>query len=575
MTDPLATLSIGSPFPTAGTRLSALGSGLSIGNQNAVSQIGAAPAPNPAASLTGAGSQTPSRSVSSAPNPLLTPSPVIAPPALKVGTPPVSPISQKPVTYGGGIVNPATGKTTAQVLAESTAAAQAAASAATGGSYTPEGGYTPGQSNPVTLANGSTVSTDGNGNVTSPSSFAIDTTGAIPSSALNTPFSASAVTGTRQSYADYVNGLSQASQYSPEYVSAVQAQLAANQKELSDNVQGQYLGDTTGFAQGATARMNLQDELSKNAASNTLQVQELIRQGNIAAATALVNGTKPESVSPGASLINPASGAVTYGGAGAYSDYQAQQTYFNLAQNFPDAQIPSYNPSLSAQQNLQVAQQAAASAPSFQSRNLMQVTDAAGGIHFVNKNQLQTNPDGSYTYISPTTSAGNKADAASLTTQQSYADTITRSLNTADTSFQQILGLMGKAKINDAQSPILNQLNNQFKAGVIGNGDVVAFQSAIADLRAEYSQVLAKGGVRSVETDNAAKGLIPDTLSLNDLRKVQQQISTQGAIAVKSANDQIAAIKGRINTSPTGSGASVNVGNSKFQLVNGKWTVVK
>lgn len=418
-------------------------------------------------------------------------------------------------------------------------------------------------SKPKVTANGSIVSANGAGNVTSPSSFNIDMSGPIPSSALSGKFALGDVNNTRKTYTDYVQGLSEATQYSPEYIAALSgfqdAQLRG--KEIESNYYtGRVPGATVSYAQGATARESALNSLEQLAFSNAMKVQELIRSGNIEGAKALVDATKPMDVSPGSSLVSPATGDVAYGGAGAYSDYQAQQTYFNLAQNFPDAMIPGYNPSLSAQQNLQNAQTLAAASPSFASRNLIQVTDPAGGIYFVQKNQLQTNPDGSYSFLPSGTAAGLGADKASLVEQQGFLDSTQRALNTLDANFNLIAdpknGLMKRAGINSVDSPIINELNNKFKAGVIGDGDVAAYRSALTTLRAEAAQVLARGGAVTDTVRREADELVPENLSLKQLRKVVEQIKAEGSNVVKEAQAQIGIIQGRLNAPAAGGGTT-------------------
>lgn len=512
----------------------------------------AAPAPiqNPSGSLTGLSSK-----VSILPNVygggITGPKPGAQ--TMKPTTPPVSPLSSQPVSSFGSTAVP-----------DMSAYSGAMASDPSFPKFTP-GNETADQylkrvqaytaSNPKLTANGSVVSVNGSGNITSPSSFNIDVSGPISSDALGKPLSRGDVLGTRKSYFDYVQGLSEAMQYSPEYLASLEALNTAKLKgaEIKSNFYtGAAPGATVGYAQGATARAEALNSIDQMAAANALQVQELVRQGNIEGAKALVNATAPMSLSPGNSLVSPF-GDVAYGGAGAYSDYQAQQTYFNLAQTFPDANIPAYDVNLSPQQNLQRAQQLAAGSPSFASRNLIQVTDPSGAIYFVQKNQLQTNPDGSYTFLGPGIAAGYSADRSSLQQATQYLDQVQRSVNTADANFKLILGLMERAGINKAGSPIVNELENKVRAGVIGQGEVAAYRSAITALRQEYAQVLARGGQVTNEVRDEAERLIPENLSMNQLKKVESQIRAEGQTIIDEAKAQVQTIQGRLNTGQTAS----------------------
>lgn len=81
---------------------------------------------------------------------------------------------------------------------------------------------------------------------------------------------------------------------------------------------------------------------------------------------ALREASKPVSVAMGSSLVNPLTGKTVASG-GSYTDKQAYDTFFNLAQTYPDANI-KWNDALTAQQNLQAAQKAAQASPSFEAK---------------------------------------------------------------------------------------------------------------------------------------------------------------------------------------------------------------
>lgn len=383
---------------------------------------------------------------------------------------------------------------------------------------------------------------------TQPSSFNVPVPKTIPSTALASNVSMADIFARRNSYLDSVNKLAEAQRYSPDYITALRAtqQIAQRDAQIrADLLTGNMGGDTQGFAEGMAGRQQTFNALQGIGAQNALQTQELMRQGNIAGAKAVADAYAPQSVAPGSSLVSPASGDVAFGGVSAYSDYQAQQTYFNLAQSFPDANIPAYNPALSAQQNMQIAQQAAAQSPSFQSRNLMQVTDPSGAIYFVNKNQLQTNPDGSYTFMGGAQAAQSGADRASLLDQQKYVDTVQRALNTADANFKMLTEIVQKAGINN-NSPIINQLQNKLKSRVIGDQDIAAFNSLITSVRQEYAQVLARGGEVTQGVRDEAGVLIPSDISLAALKKVEETIKAEGQNIVTESQKQVQTIQSRL-----------------------------
>lgn len=82
---------------------------------------------------------------------------------------------------------------------------------------------------------------------------------------------------------------------------------------------------------------------------------------------ALREASKPVSVAPGTSLVNPLTGKTVASG-GSLSDKQALDTFFNLTQMYPDAAV-AWDDSLTPQQNLKNAQAAASKSPSFQAKN--------------------------------------------------------------------------------------------------------------------------------------------------------------------------------------------------------------
>lgn len=143
---------------------------------------------------------------------------------------------------------------------------------------------------PMVLPNGSNVTVDQRGYVTSaPSSFAIDTSKPISSDAL-----ASTITTTdvQNNYGRYVQQLADAYKPTKDYLEALAAvqSVKAKDAELESNlITGNNLpGDTLDYAQGRTAKAKGLNAIEGLRAEQALQVQELIRSGNIEAAKATV-----------------------------------------------------------------------------------------------------------------------------------------------------------------------------------------------------------------------------------------------------------------------------------------------
>lgn len=352
-------------------------------------------------------------------------------------------------------------------------------------------------------------------------------------------------------YADYAKQLANASQYSPEYLDALQHVQAAKQQDMqlkANLLNGNVTGDTLGFAQGETARAQSYNALNENAANNALKVQELIRQGNIDGAKALVDAYSPQSVSPGSSLVSPATGNAVYGGAGAYSDYQAQQTYFNLAQNYPDAQIPAYNPQLSAQQNLQVAQQAAQQSPSFQSRSTIPVTLPGGGYALVNKNQVAGyRPDGTAIIVSPAQAAqaqGAQQAVAQLTKDK--ADT-QAAINTADSNFPLLLQAVESAGLN-TNAPLINEINQKIANKTSQSAALAALNTLVPSLQTEYSRIIARGGAVDDKTRSSAQAIINGNYTFKQLQAVYSTVQKEGANVISGYDKEIQSQTNALNS---------------------------
>src|ERR1035437_2213312 len=139
------------------------------------------------------------------------------------------------------------------------------------------------------------------------------------------------------------------------------------------------------------------------------------------------------------------------------------------------------------------------------------------------------------------------ADSKSLTTQTNYLDTVTRAFNTANDTLNALTSWMTDNGVNASQYPDINKFNNFLKGKGIDPGQAGGYNAQIATLRQEYSQVLAKGGVRSVETDNQAKSLIPEGLSPAQLQTVADRIKVDSENVINDAQKQVQAIQDRIN----------------------------
>lgn len=136
-----------------------------------------------------------------------------------------------------------------------------------------------------------------------------------------------------------------------------------------------------------------------------------------------------------------------------------------------------------------------------------------------------------------------KANSSSLTDQTKYTNNIERAFNTATDTFTALNTFMQQNGVNPSQFPDINALGNYLQShGKDAPGIIAAYKAQLATLRQEYSQVLAKGGQRSVETDREASQLIPENLSPSQLAQVQAQIKIDSDNAINEAKSQTSKI---------------------------------
>lgn len=420
----------------------------------------------------------------------------------------------------------------------------------------PRGSLSDYLSNTTTSPNGGKLTTSGDGtpsNFNPNNGFQIGTQGSVPSSALTNNTSPNDLTQSHNQYMDYVQALAKAQGYSPEYVNALQqqqqaqlqsaglnynqAQYGANSSNinaLSATGAGVFSGLGQGQSQAVTGQQQAlntqgqaqntlqqaQNSIQQLSANQQMQVQALIRSGNISAAQSLVQASQPVGVSPGTSLVSPLGGQQIYSGLGGLTGVNALNQANSLQASHPDANIPSYDPNtMTPQEYQQMAMKAVAASPSFQS----------------------STPEG-------------QANISSLVSQQAYLDTTTRSYQTATSNLGTLQTFMQQNNLNQASVPIINQIANKFKGQTNEAGVVDAFKSSIAGLRAEYAQVLSRGGQVTDSERNAANTLIPDDLNPSQLATVTKQLSLEGQNAINEAQAQVNKIKNRLggNTGTTG-----------------------
>lgn len=440
--------------------------------------------------------------------------------------------------------------------------------------------------NSYTTPNGGTITTSGGagGNVTgySPSGYSIDTSSSVPSSALTGNNTMASLAQSHSNYADYVQGLAQAQGYSPEYIQALQQQqqaqsqgaaLQTNSAALNSNLYtGNNLpGDTMNYAQGATAKAQAQNTLAQSqnslqqlSANQSMQVQALIRSGNIAAAQSLVQASQPVGVSPGTSLVSPINGQQTFSGLGGLTGTDAVSQWNNLSQQYPGVVGP-YDPTLSPSENSQKAQQAVQGSQQFQSQYLNSYSTPGGGTGLYNKlntGGLTSNQDGTISLVSGAAASLGSAQEASLNQNVTTYNQLAPAFKAANADFTAMNNFMQQAGINQSNIPAVNDIQNKINSGLLNPGAMGAFKSYIASLRTNYGNLLGARGETPTQAGNEAETLIPDDLSGTDMQKIQQALNENGGNILNATGQQISQIMQGLQSGGTGVQSQPTQGNN-------------
>lgn len=419
--------------------------------------------------------------------------------------------------------------------------------------------------------NGGTITTDNSGNVTGfnpAQGYNINTQTPTPSSALNTNTTYGDLSGQRNQYMDYLQGLAGATQYSPAYLQALQASQNAQLQGAqitSDATFNSHPGSTLGAVQESAQMAGVANSFQQMAATNALALQNAIRTGNIGAYQALVQGTSPstlnQSVSPGSTIINGSNGQPIYSGLGGLIGVNGINSVNSLSNAYPGAGILPTD-------SITTAQQKVAASPAYQAQFQSTYTQPGGGTGIYNKlntGALTQNQDGTLSLVSSASAALGAGQSSALGQQvQNYNNTQT-AFNTANTTLGTMIQFMNSAGINQSSVPIINQIQNKVKAGALDPGAVAAFNADIAELRTNYAQVLSRGGSVAGTNDSAAQ-LIPNDLSPAQLTQVLGQLTQNGQNALTAIGGQISSITGALSGQPQQS--SVSNGSNPFSPSN-------
>lgn len=139
------------------------------------------------------------------------------------------------------------------------------------------------------------------------------------------------------------------------------------------------------------------------------------------------------------------------------------------------------------------------------------------------------------------------ANSKALATQVGYLNTTQRAFNTANDTLAALTSWMSANGINPSQFPDINAFNNFLKSKGLDPGAAGGYNAQIATLRAEYAQVLARGGTVTDTARNEANSLIPTNLSPAQLQTVANRIQIDGQNVVNDAQKQVKTIQDQIN----------------------------
>lgn len=419
---------------------------------------------------------------------------------------------------------------------------------------------TPGGGNLTTNANGSPVGY-------APSAgYNIDTSGSVPSSALSGGLTSSSLQNSHKSYADYVNALAQAQGYSPSYIAAQQgvygaqaqgAQLGVNQAAYANQAYGSnqannggglnygalggattdYVAGTIGGQQSANAIKQAENTQQQTQATIALNGQQLARSGNIAAAQTQLQYS-PEG--------QAGSNAITQ--------------YNTLQQQYPGANIPEYNQSLTPEQNQQIASYIVSNSPAYKAGFQSTYATPGGGTGIYSKLDVgnggfQQNQDGSYTLVPAAAAALGAANANVVQTQLGNLSNINSAINASTKTLATTQQFMNQYGLNQSGVSILSQIQNSTNKQLNKAGAVAGLNADLNALRADYAQYLIGRGGSVAGTNDEANKAIPDTISPSQLTTLVQQMQQDGQNTADAVSSQVnQALSGITNNSVPNSG---------------------
>ncbi len=391
---------------------------------------------------------------------------------------------------------------------------------------------------------GGTVTTDASGNTTNftpAPGFSVGT-GPVSSDALSSGVTAGNLQNSHAQYSDYVNALAASQGYSPAYIQAQQGVFNMQTRDAAlqqNQISGQgFAGATADYAANVTNRARSMNAIEGLQSQQALDVQALIRQGNISAAQTQLQYSPTGMVGQ-----------------------QAITQYQQLGQLYPGAAIPPFDPSQDPQAQLQMARQMVANSPAYQAGFQSTYTTPGGGTGIyskLNMSAFQQNQDGSLTLVPAAAAALGAANAKVVGDQVTNLSNINSAIEASGKTIDTMTQFMNQYGLNQSNVPIANQIVNSTNAQLPKAGALAALKIDLNTLRADYGQFLLGRGGSVAGINQESESAIPDNISPAQLQIVYSQMKQDGLNTATGVSTQInQALQGiQTNTSASTSGGA-------------------
>lgn len=244
-------------------------------------------------------------------------------------------------------------------------------------------------------------------------------------------------------------------------------------------------------------------------AANTQQGQQITGVGNAAGMA------QPVQIAPGSTLSSPITGEQVAGGLGGYANYRTAEQVMGLIAQYPDAGY-IYNPSLTPEQNLQSAQQAIQSSPTYQKSTY----GVPGQQSVAGATQIQAAQQG---YSSA---------------RQAYGE-INKLMQNADTLGDNVINILETSGINPTDlrqaNKTLRDIKRQFSSE-----QQQRFDTALQEARAAYGGLVnSYGGQTPTNIGEAYGTLLDPNASVGAITAAIEQLKYAGQVRVNSEYEKM------------------------------------